>query len=270
MKRSRRFTHKCLTVPLLASLLVHGALYFVFADRDFGSKTLTGNPLVVSLRYKPEGDPGQKSANKPTTRSASSNLAESSIKSSPHATDFRTPDVIQKPTPITPPLPVATRTATSRTKMSQPENPEPVPARINSAAADLPRMEGMKTTSNLTEPGTAEALRAAPSSHKGESSGSGNDLVETSFGAVDGPRLMSMPLLRYPPRAKRLRQEGCVLLLLEIDKLGELVKVSLQESAGSGFDEVALNAVAMARFYPAERNGRPVACRASLPITFRL
>jgi len=94
--------------------------------------------------------------------------------------------------------------------------------------------------------------------------------VNAEFGSSNGPRVLNMPTPKYPLRALRLRLEGRVLVRLELDRSGGLRSASIEKAAGHGFDRSALEAVRQARFAPASRNGRPVACIALLPIVFRL
>lgn len=95
-------------------------------------------------------------------------------------------------------------------------------------------------------------------------------IVTAQMGTKDGPAFEEMVPPRYPSRAKRLRREGSVLLELSLDKQGKLMDVKVVKGAGYGFDEEALRSVRKSRFRPAMRKGKPVACRALLPIRFEL
>lgn len=94
--------------------------------------------------------------------------------------------------------------------------------------------------------------------------------VTARFGTTDGPRIEKMTPPKYPPRAKRLRREGRVLLQLYIDRFGVVRTAEVVESAGFGFDKSALEALQSSRFSPATRSGRPVDCLALLPVQFVL
>jgi protein TonB len=61
-----------------------------------------------------------------------------------------------------------------------------------------------------------------------------------------------------------------VVLRLFIDEHGRLLNVEIVEKAGYGFDEAAIEAVKASSFQPARLNGKPVDCKAILPISFRL
>jgi protein TonB len=101
-------------------------------------------------------------------------------------------------------------------------------------------------------------------------SNSGNDIVESEFGSTDGPSFLKMIKPEYPRLARRLGKEGKVVLRLLIDEHGRLVNVEIVEKAGYGFDEAAIEAVKASSFQPAKLNGISVACKALLPVRFRL
>jgi protein TonB len=75
----------------------------------------------------------------------------------------------------------------------------------------------------------------------------------------------------YPPRARRLGQQGLVKIRAEIDDQGIVVAAQISVSSGFGdLDNAALDAVKNARFLPAKKNGRSVASIFVKPIRFRL
>ena len=100
--------------------------------------------------------------------------------------------------------------------------------------------------------------------------GGGHGPFNAPFGSGDGPHFAVKVLPRYPRLARELGKEGTVLLLVTIDELGRLVHAEVVERAGSGFDEEALLAVKSSTFKPARRDGKPVLCKANLPILFQM
>ena len=101
-------------------------------------------------------------------------------------------------------------------------------------------------------------------------SGGGNQIIDTDFGSINGPRFLHREIPVYPQIARRLGKEGKVILRLTINENGEVVNIEIIESAPYGFTESAVDAVKKSRFSPAMKDGRPVACRAILPIRFIL
>ncbi len=89
-------------------------------------------------------------------------------------------------------------------------------------------------------------------------------------GAAAGPRFLIRATPLYPPLARRLGREATVLLRLTIDERGRLADVDVVEPAEYGFTDAAVDAVRRSVFAPAEWEGRPVRCRALLPIRFVL
>ena len=70
--------------------------------------------------------------------------------------------------------------------------------------------------------------------------------------------------------ARRRKKEGSVLLMVTIDEVGKLTKTEVVETSDQIFVEPSLDAAKKSTFLPAERNGKPVACKALWPIRFSL
>jgi len=102
------------------------------------------------------------------------------------------------------------------------------------------------------------------------SSGNVSGIIEAYFGSPNGPSFSKMIRPKYPDLARRLGKEGKVMLRLLIDERGQLIDIEQIEKAGYGLDEAAIEAAKAASFHPARLNGHPVACRALLPVKFKL
>ncbi|WP_126446033.1 energy transducer TonB [Sulfuricystis multivorans] len=75
----------------------------------------------------------------------------------------------------------------------------------------------------------------------------------------------------YPAIARRLGEEGTVVLRVELDETGAVVSAQVKTSSGfSRLDEAALAAVKTWRCEPARRNGQPVRAVALQPFKFLL
>lgn len=94
--------------------------------------------------------------------------------------------------------------------------------------------------------------------------------LEMSFGSSEGPQFLRRVFPLYPRRAKKLHKSGTVTLMLTIDERGTLVDLAVVKGAGYGFNEESIRAVRQSTFISARRNGKPVACRALLPVRFEL
>ncbi len=76
---------------------------------------------------------------------------------------------------------------------------------------------------------------------------------------------------RYPPQSRRMREEGSVMLRVELDERGEVTAARVQKSSGfARLDDAALAAVGTWRCTPARREGRPVRAVALQPFNFVL
>lgn len=91
-----------------------------------------------------------------------------------------------------------------------------------------------------------------------------------SFGSSGGPGFIKQVVPRYPEHARERGREGIVILMVTVSESGHPVEVTVIEGAGFGFDEEAVKAVKKSTFSPVVRNGKPVACRAKLPVHFVL
>lgn len=74
----------------------------------------------------------------------------------------------------------------------------------------------------------------------------------------------------YTDEARIARQEGSVLLDVEIDSEGRARNFRIVRQLGLGLDEMAVEAVKQWKFRPARRRGRRTPSRVRLEITFRL
>jgi TonB family protein len=154
-------------------------------------------------------------------------------------------------------------------KLQMAENPSfSKSENILSSQLSVNRNEGVTLTSGGSMSGFYD--KEGSGSFVAKGSNSGNDIVESEFGSIGGPSFLKMVKPEYPRLARRLGKEGKVVLRLLIDEHGKLVSVELIEKAGYGFDEAAIEAVKASAFRPARVNGLPVACRAVLPVRFRL
>jgi|YNPMSStandDraft_2_1061718.scaffolds.fasta_scaffold49313_1 protein TonB len=98
----------------------------------------------------------------------------------------------------------------------------------------------------------------------------GEKIIDTDFGKTYGPKFIYRETPQYPQIAKRLGKEGRVVLRLTLNERGDLLNIEVLESAPFGFTESAIEAVKKSKFAPAQRDGKPIACRAILPIRFVL
>jgi protein TonB len=79
------------------------------------------------------------------------------------------------------------------------------------------------------------------------------------------------PALAYPPLARRLGEQGKVVLRVLVNSSGTPDRVELRTSSGSRLlDTAALEAVRHWRFVPARQGDQPVAAWVLIPITFTL
>ncbi|KHN90978.1 energy transducer TonB [Pectobacterium actinidiae] len=122
---------------------------------------------------------------------------------------------------------------------------------------------------------TPEPSPAAPEATPGSlTTASKGNLMQNSPGAQ--PKQVAsvgcvVPQPDYPRRAKRLQQEGNVLVRLVISPEGRLIRHDIARSSGyDALDQAAINAVAQARCTPYRENGQAITVMTVQPVNFRL
>lgn len=112
---------------------------------------------------------------------------------------------------------------------------------------------------------------------KGDESSSRPANNLTTIQSTDGakieakPDYLKNPPPPYPEIARRLKQEGLVLLMVNVDAHGWPSSVHVKESSGYRFlDEAALKAVRKWKFSPAKINSLPIPSNVDVPIRFQL
>lgn len=140
--------------------------------------------------------------------------------------------------------------------------PQPADANGATSADPLPDLGESR------EVGPGAAGGGPAKGHQG--GGHGGGIVDAEFGAANGPRFARRLLPQYPRLARQLGKEGTVVLRVTIDECGRPMTVESVKKAGAGFDEEAIKAIRGSLFHPAQRNGKPVICRAIVPIRFEL
>lgn len=153
--------------------------------------------------------------------------------------------------------------------VQQPENA--MPAEIP-RPPDLPPPEMVPVQLDLpVVEGPASVMRAAPPVIAP---------VRAAVEATTGPVALSTELIvacpervapRYPAEAKRRREQGTVVLRVELDEAGRVAEVTVLKPSGSrALDDAGASAVRGWRCNPAERDGRAVRAVATQALDFVL
>jgi protein TonB len=75
---------------------------------------------------------------------------------------------------------------------------------------------------------------------------------------------------QFSDEARVERIEGVVLISTDVEEQGVPTEIRVERSAGHGLDENAVAAVSQYRFRPATLDGRPIATRIRIEVSFRL
>lgn len=85
------------------------------------------------------------------------------------------------------------------------------------------------------------------------------------------PKYKHNPAPSYPAKSRRLKQEGVVILGVDVDRDGSASRVWVERSSGHPLlDRSALQSVQNWNFDPATLGGVPVRSRAQVPVRFRI
>lgn len=170
--------------------------------------------------------------------------------------------LITPPKAETPPEQPKPRPIKPKAKVRQPQPVEPPPV-LTAAEAfaphvvpPVPQAPASAEPAALPRPAHAPAPAKAPP-----------PLIPPSYNAD----YLHNPAPVYPPLARRMGEQGKVVLRVLVNSSGTTDRVELRTSSGSRLlDAAALETVKQWRFVPARQGDRPVAAWVLIPITFML
>jgi len=97
------------------------------------------------------------------------------------------------------------------------------------------------------------------------------DATPRNFVAYDdAPVVIGTISPEYPEFARRAKQQGTVVLEVEVLKDGSVRNITVKRSVPGGLDEAAIAAVRKVRFQPGRSSGQPVDCLVIIPVEFKL
>jgi protein TonB len=154
--------------------------------------------------------------------------------------------------------------------LSQPESrPRMAPARVNIVAPDIavarPQLQipeipvvAQETSERAISVQVSPAPEAPPAS-------------EAAPKLISQVEYVHEPEPRYPAQSRRLREQGLVVLRVEIDERGLACNIQIESSSGHArLDEAAREAVSRALFRPYVEGGTPRRALVLIPIEFSL
>jgi protein TonB len=226
--------------PLGAIILLHvAALYALLIGMQKPEMQPTVPREIIAMLITPQPAPTPVQQPAPPTPQPPPKVVEKPL-----------PKVVEKPAPVvkkpSPPKPAPRPEATEKS-ISTPAPPPPVAA---SPAAPEPQAAAAQPAAPPAPP--APAVPAPPKT-------------------VSGVEYIQPPQPDYPPLAKRMGEEGKVMLRVLVSDRGRPEKVDVQKSSGfARLDEAARQAAMRAMFKPHLEDGKPVAVYALIPINFSI
>jgi protein TonB len=232
-------------------LIASGNL-FVGGWADSGLRTPQANTQVELVAAAPEPEPPPPPVVRPPPRPI------------PVA---RTPQVEGAPNP-----------KPSKTEPVPPEQPPPPVAKPQDSIASGPVGSGPAVPGDMVSPipaTTGGAVSGSSAGGQGNSEASGSGTAIASKGNASftsaAPDYLHNPPPEYPEDARLSRQQGVVLLLVDVSQDGGVLKVSLQRSSGyRRLDDAALRVAKAWKFKPATVAGQPIRSQVEVPVRFKL
>jgi protein TonB len=105
---------------------------------------------------------------------------------------------------------------------------------------------------------------------RGGNFGGGGPEIYGIGGSVTAPRVRQEVLPEYSDEARKGRIQGTVELMAIVNADGTLSFESVVKALGFGLDQKAIEAVKKWKFFPATKDGKPVATRVNISVNFTL
>lgn len=193
---------------------------------------------------KPEPEPESEPESKPATEPEPD--PEPAPESEPQPETQAEPPLEPEPVSIPPPLEPRSGVETGMTPAVKPTPPPPAQTRANNEAmADSGKPAG-----------SVQQITEAP-------------VLPLTAAYVD-PNYLHRPNPVYPALSKRLREEGTVVLRVNLDTQGNVLDITIEKSSSfQRLDQAALEAVKQWRFVPAKRGQVAMPSSALVPIEFK-
>jgi protein TonB len=228
--------------PLGAIILLHVAgLYALLNGMQKPEMPPTVPREIIAMLITPQAAPTPVQQPVPPTPQPVPKVVEKPV-----------PKVVEKPTPV----------------VKKPSPPKPAP---------VPRPE--PTEKSISTPAPPPAVAAAPAAPEPQAAPAqvapaappAPPAAPAPPKTVSGVEYIQPPQPDYPPIAKRMGEEGKVMLRVLVSDRGRPEKVDVQKSSGfARLDEAARQAAMRAMFKPHLEDGKPVAVYALIPINFSI
>ncbi len=122
----------------------------------------------------------------------------------------------------------------------------------------------------VSQPKKEMVKEVVPQVTEGNSTFSHVGSVGSDTGCTE-PELIYNPTPVYPRKARRLEQEGMVIVMVAINSAGSVIDAYIDGSSGFPLlDSAALKTVQTWRFIPAQRHGKNIATERAIPFVFKL
>lgn len=245
----------------ILALFIHGILFFI-----------GGKLLVKSVQYSIESTNGTIDVDLVAALSQSDSEAVKSVVSSTEQHQ----ELVKQPQPVpdvVKPITSAMEKQQETVKTTPKEDPATSPQpNMETKEFITPVVEKQQEAIKPLQPETGVIKPGASTTEKQQEAAriTQPSSQGTAMAKIKPDYMRNQPP-EYPQLAKQMRQEGLVILRVEVDQKGVPTTVEVEQSSGYQLlDQAALKAVKRWRFQPERIGGMPVKSRVSIPVRFRL
>lgn len=179
------------------------------------------------------------------------------------------PEPVPAPEPPPKPIPVQTTKKATPAPKPAPKPPAQKTPAEKAPVKEPPPVEAATPATAPVEAPTAPVASAPPEAPPGPPAPAASAPVATP--ARFDAAYLKNPSPKYPPLARRMQEEGKVLLRVRVSPAGQPQEVQLHQSSGSErLDAAAQKAVSQWRFVPARQGDDTIESWVIVPIVFKL
>lgn len=163
---------------------------------------------------------------------------------------------------VTPPPPPVRKPPPKRPEMTRPKPPRPVPQPVVEQTTTSPQALTAPAETAPPQPAAPPVAETAPAPAPAPA-----PVVAARFDAD----YLNNPRPGYPPLSRRMREEGKVMLRVQVTTEGLPGQIEIARSSGfERLDQAAREAVTRWRFVAARQGDRPIEAWVLVPVVFKL
>lgn len=267
-----------LTVPLLASLLMHSLAILLISTVTRHGGTAFQPPIPIQLIEMPrvENETSIRKEKKAPAIENPQSLALHRVENTKEMTPVVKTETMPPERPAVrpreePAIAAETKSETTSKSESVPRYGPTTPVERGGSEAGARNLFGKGDVGVVSGSGAAGGGGGTAASGLGRGSGApGFPPEQPVLRTNREAKPIQTVRASYPPMALRMGMESDVTLRIEVDPEGKVTRAEITKGGGAGFDDEALKAVKQSRFEPAQRDGHNIRAEFTYIYRFRL